>query len=541
MKDGTKSYSGLEQAVLRNIEACTGLAEITRTSFGPNGMNKMLINHLEKMFVTSDTATIVKELEIEHPAAKMIILASNMQESEIGDGSNYVITVAGALLRCAAELIKMGLHPSEIIAGYTKAGKKALEILEDLTVWTVEKKDFRDEALLARAMRSAICAKQFGCEDILAPLIAKACLTVLPKNVYNFNVDNVRVCKILGGSLEQSTVIKGMVLKGETQGNPDITEFKNAKIAVFTCSLEPAETETKGTVLIETAEQLMAYNKSEEKEIEEMIRGFKASGISVVVTGGSINDMAQHFLAKFDMMAIKVSSKFELRRLCRAIRARPLVALGAVRQEDAGFASRVRVEIVGMTKICVFEQEEVDDASVATVLLRASTHNILNDVERAVDDGVNIVKAMGKNAPCHFIAGGGAADIEIARRLLDVGAKSTGLDQYAIKKFGEALEVIPRTLAENAGQDGMAQIAKLYAAHESGKINMGINIDTTGDGALIDMVENSVLDLAITKKQALILATDAVVTILRVDQIIQAKKAGGPKLPKNGHWDDTDI
>jgi len=541
MKDGTKSYSGLEQAVLRNIEACTGLAEITRTSFGPNGMNKMLINHLEKMFVTSDTATIVKELEIEHPAAKMIILASNMQESEIGDGSNYVITVAGALLRCAAELIKMGLHPSEIIAGYTKAGKKALEILEDLTVWTVEKKDFRDEALLARAMRSAISAKQFGCEDILAPLIAKACLTVLPKNVYNFNVDNVRVCKILGGSLEQSTVIKGMVLKGETQGNPDITEFKNAKIAVFTCSLEPAETETKGTVLIETAEQLMAYNKSEEKEIEEMIRGFKASGISVVVTGGSINDMAQHFLAKFDMMAIKVSSKFELRRLCRAIRARPLVALGAVRQEDAGFASRVRVEIVGMTKICVFEQEEVDDASVATVLLRASTHNILNDVERAVDDGVNIVKAMGKNAPCHFIAGGGAADIEIARRLLDVGAKSTGLDQYAIKKFGEALEVIPRTLAENAGQDGMAQIAKLYAAHESGKINMGINIDTTGDGALIDMVENSVLDLAITKKQALILATDAVITILRVDQIIQAKKAGGPKLPKNGHWDDTDI
>lgn len=541
MKQGTKSYSGLEQAVLRNIEACTGLAEITRTSFGPNGMNKMLINHLEKMFVTSDTATIVKELEIEHPAAKMIILASNMQESEIGDGSNYVITVAGALLGCAAELIKMGLHPSEIIAGYTKAGKKALEILEDLTVWTVEKKDFRDEALLARAMRSAISAKQFGCEDILAPLIAKACLTVLPKNMYNFNVDNVRVCKILGGSLEQSTVVKGMVLKGETQGNPDITEFTNAKIAVFTCSLEPAETETKGTVLIETAEQLMAYNKSEEKEIEEMIRGFKASGISVVVTGGTINDMAQHFLAKFDMMAIKVSSKFELRRLCRAVRARPLVALGAVRQEDAGFASRVHVKIIGMTKICVFEQEEVDDASVATVLLRASTHNILNDVERAVDDGVNIVKAMGKNAPCHFIAGGGAADIEIARRLLDHGAKSTGLDQYAIKKFGEALEVIPRTLAENAGQDGMAQIAKLYAAHESGKINMGINIDTTGDGALIDMVENNVVDLAITKKQALILATDAVVTILRVDQIIQAKKAGGPKLPKNGHWDDTDI
>lgn len=541
MKEGTKSFSGLEAAVLRNIEACMGLAEITRTSFGPNGMNKMLINHLEKMFVTSDTATILKEMEIEHPAAKMIVLAANMQEVEIGDGSNYVITIAGALLRAAAELIKVGLHPSEIIAGYTKAGKKAVEIIEDLAIWTVHAKDFRDEKLLAKAMKSAISAKQFGSEAFLAPLIAKACLTVMPKNVYNFNVDNVRVCKILGGSLEQSIVVKGMVLKGETQGDPDITELKNAKIAIFTCSIEPADTETKGTVLIENAQQLMNYNKSEEKEIEEMITNLKASGITVVITGGTINDMAQHFLAKFGMLAIKCSSKFELRRLCRAVKGRPLVALGAVRQEDQGFCSRVYTKIVGVTKIWVFEQDEIDDTSVATVLLRASTNNILNDVERAVDDGVNIVKAMGKFAPCKFIAGGGAADIEIARRLADIGAKSTGLDQYAIKKFGEALEVIPRTLAENAGQDGMAAISKMYAAHEAGKTTMGINIDTTGDGELVDMLEACVLDLAITKQQALTLATDAVVTILRVDQIIQAKKAGGPKLPKQGHWDDTEI
>lgn len=542
MKEGTKSFSGLEQAVLKNIEACEQLSEITRTSFGPNGMNKMIINELERMFVTSDTATIVKEMQIEHPAAQMILLASNMQENEIGDGSNFVITVAGALLRGAGELIKMGLHPSEIIAGYEKAGKLATAFLDDLTVWTVKKNQLHDVKTIAKAIRSAICAKQHGVEDLLAPIVAEACLTVLPKNSNNFNVDNVRVCKILGSNLSKSTVVKGMVLKGWTQGDPNIKELTDAKICVFTCSIEPADTETKGTVLIETAEQLLNYNTTEEKEIEKMIKDLKDSGVSVVITGGSINDMAQHFLAKFNILAIRVSSKFELRRICRSTKSRPLVQMGAVRPEDMGFCSNIKLSMVGTTKICVFRQDNNNDTNVATVLLRASTNNILNDVERAIDDGVNVVKTMGKNTPCKFIAGGGAADIEIARQLIEVGSKSTGLEQYAIKKFGEALEVIPRTLAENAGQDGMEMISKLYTAHNKGEKNMGVNIDTTGDGSLQDMVKANVLDLAETKRQALILATDAVVTILRVDQIIQAKRAGGPKMPKNqGHWDDTEL
>lgn len=542
MKEGTQSFSGLEAAVLRNIEACEKLAEITRTSFGPNGMNKIIINHIEKMFVTSDTATIVREMEIQHPAAKMIVLASEMQEREVGDGSNYVITMAGALLRGAADLIKMGLHPSEIIAGYDKAGRKAMEILQDLVVWTADKKDLRDEATLIKAMKSPICAKQHGVEDLLAPLVAKACLTVMPKNVYNFNVDNVRVCKILGGSIDKSTTVKGIVLKGHTQGDPDIKEIKNAKIAVFTCSIEPADTETKGTVLIENAEQLLKFNKTEEKEVEDMIRSWKDMGVNVVISGEGIHDMAQHFLAKFNMLAIRVSSKFELRRICRATKARPMVSLDKPRPEDLGFASLCYKKLIGSTQICVFQQDTVDDTNVATVLLRASTHNILNDVERAIDDGVNVVKTMGKFTPCKFVAGGGAADLELARRLVEIGSKSTGLDQYAIKKFGEAFETIPRTLAENAGQDGMEIISKLYAAHEAGDHNFGVNIDTTGDGRLCDMVEHGVLDLLAVKSQALSLAIDAVITILRVDQIIHAKRAGGPKMnKKQGHWDDASI
>lgn len=533
-KEGTKSMSGLERAVLANIEACQQLADITRTSYGPNGMNKLVINHIEKIFVSSDCMTILKESEIQHPAAKMVILAASMQETEIGDGSNYVIGLAGSLLYEAAELVKMGLHPSEIVAGYTRAGKKALEILKELTVFTATAKQYTDQATLAKCITSAIAAKQYGNEDLLAPLIAKACLTVMPKNVYNFNVDNVRVCKILGGALNMSEVIKGVVVPKDTDG--EISELVDARIAVFTCSIGPAEAETKGTVLIHNAEELMNFSKSEEKEVEDLIKQVKESGVDCIITGGAIDDMALHFIEKYNMMIIRLTSKFELRRLCRAVKARPLVSVGPVSAEDQGFCSLIKVRIVGGSRVTVFNQAKNDATSVATVLLRASTTNILNDVDRAIDDGVNVVKAMCKYAPANFVAGAGASDIEMARRLKAFGSTTTGLDQYSIKAYAEALEVFPRALAENAGHSAIDVLSSLYAAHENGDEKAGIDIDTG------KIKTSEVLDLAVTKAQAIKLATDAVVTILRVDQIIQARPAGGPKVAKGGqgNWDDTD-
>lgn len=535
-KEGTKSLSGLEAAVLRNIEACTQLADITRTSYGPNGMNKLIINHIEKIFVTSDCMTILKESEIQHPAAKMIILAASMQETEVGDGSNFVIAVAGALLNEAAELVKMGLHPSEIVSGYEKAGKKAIEIMDELTVFEASAKQMKDVAILEKGITSSIAAKQLGNESLLAPLVARACLTVMPKNVYNFNVDNVRVCKILGGSLQDSEVVSGMVIPKDTEG--DVKFLADAKIAVFTCSIGPPEAESKGTVLIHNAEELMNFSHSEEKEIETIIKGIKDSGVNCIITGGTVDDMAAHFIEKYKMMCLRISSKFELRRICRSVKARALVTCAAVGPDDLGFCSSIKVREIGGSQVTIFNQASKDDTSVATILLRASTNNILNDVDRAIDDGVNVVKSMCKNSPAKFLAGAGASDIEMARRLAAYGATCTGLEQYSIKKFAEALEVIPRTLAENAGHSAIDIISSLYAAHEKGEVNAGINIE---DGKVKDMTKTNILDLASTKKQALTLATDAVTTILRVDQIIQAKQAGGPKLPKqNGNWDDTD-
>jgi T-complex protein 1 subunit theta len=280
----------------------------------------------------------------------------------------------------------------------------------------------------------------------------------------------------------------------------------------------------------------MKYNIGEEKEIERLIRSIAESGVNVIITGQTIDDMAQHFIEKHGMMVIKLTSQHELRRLCRATKARPMVQLGPLAKEDIGLCSRVFVREVGSQNVVVFQQDKNDATAISTILLRASTNNILNDIERAVDDGVNVVKAMVKDG--RFVAGAGAVDIELARRLTAIGAKSKGLDQYAIKKFAEAFEVVPRTLAENAGLIAVDIISQLYSAHEKNQPNAGVNIE---DGGVKDMTKDGIIDLLSTKRQAIFLATDAVLTILRVDQIIQAKPAGGPKLPKKqGHWDDED-
>lgn len=534
-KEGTKTLSGVEQSVLRNVEACVQVSDLTRTSYGPNGMNKLIVNHLEKIFVTSDCMTILSESEIQHPAAKMLILAAAMQEKEVGDGSNYVVILAGALLAGAGELIKMGLHPSEIVAGFDKAGRKAAEIIDELTVWEVTAKQMANADILAKSIHSAVAAKQFGQEDMLCPLIAQACLSVMPKNVYNFNVDNVRVCKILGGSLDMSTVVRGVVVMGESQNI--VKQVESAQIAVFTCSIGVTESENKGTVLIENDKELMNFSKTEEKEVDDLIRGLKESGVNCVVTGSAIDDMAGHFLEKYGIMALKIGSKFELRRLCRAVNARPLVSVGPVSKEDQGFCGKITTQEIGATRVTIFSQETKDETGVATILLRASTNNILNDVDRAVDDGVNVVKSMCKNAPAKFLAGAGASDVEISRRLHEYGSKATGLEQYAIKKFAEAFEVFPRTLAENAGHGALEGFSACLAAHEKGNVSAGINVE---DGMVL--LDNKILDLASTKRQAISLARDTVCTILRVDQIIIAKQAGGPKVPNKqvGGWDDTD-
>jgi len=380
-----------------------------------------------------------------------------------------------------------------------------------------------------------IGAHQAGYEELLAGLVADAVTSVMPPEprVPSVNVDNVRVAKLIGGTVSDSTVVKGVLVLKDTEGT--IKHVEKAKVAVFGCSIEASSPETRGTVVIKNADELMAYNKSEEKLIEEAIRGVAETGAKVVVAGGSISEIAMHFIEKYGMMAIKVMSKFELRRLCRAVGATALVRVGPPTPEELGYADSVSVQELSSKLVTVFRHEDAD-AAVATIVLRGATMNTLDDIERSLDDAVNTAKQLCKDG--RLLPGAGAGDIELAAQVAAFGAATPGLEQYAINRYAEALEVVPRILAENSGQNPVDVISALYAAHAAGHAGAGVDID--GDAPTKDAVASGVMDCYAVRASALRLASDAAITVLRVDTIIMSKQAGGPKPRPAGPQDADD-
>lgn len=453
--------------------------------------------------------------------------------------------------------------------------------------------DAKSSSSLMKAVRPAIDAKQHGYEDLLSSLVVKASLEIMPKNPSNFNVDSVRVVKILGGSVEDTAVVRGMVFGREPEST--LQKAQKAKIAVFTCPLDVQMTETKGTVLIKNATEMLSFSKGEEAQMEQQFREIAESGAKVLVTGSSIGDLALHFINRMDMMVVKVLSKFDLRRLCKVVGATALTRVGKPLPEELGYCDIVETVEIGSDRCTVFRQggsrcealsvgcfanhvflirpnlpapndflkfvpqrwphfpshrftahliylvslglpqialasltslgsfgwtrAEDESTRTATIVVRGATQNLLDDIERAIDDGVNVVKSVCKDP--RIVPGAGAVEIEIARRLAQFGDKTTGLNQYSIKKFAESLEVVPRTLAENAGLDSTEVISSLYAAHQKeGGAGVGINIEPETDGYTLDAVERSIWDSTAVKKQAIKLATHAAVTVLSVDQIV---------------------
>lgn len=518
LKEGTKHITGLDEAVSRNIDACRQLSAIVRTSLGPNGMNKMVVNHMGKLFVTSDAATIVRELEVIHPAAKLIVMASEAQEREVGDGTGFVVAFAGELLDQAEKLLRMGLSTTEIVKGYERAGEEVLAILENLAIHKVT--DIKDTAKVSAALIPCVASKQYGLEDILTPLIAKSCISVLPANINMFSVENIRVAKVLGGSVSDSAVVQGAIVIRDVEGT--VKNIVDAKVTIFTCDFEASQSETKGTVLIKNAQEFTNYTKSEETMLESKVKEIADAGVNVIAAP-KFGEVALHFLEKYHIMAIRSQSKFELRRIARTTGAIALATLQTPTVDEIGRADFVEVKEIGSTKCIVFRQEK-EGSRISTILVRASTQNLLDDIDRAVDDAVNVFKGMTKDP--RFVPGAGASEMELSRRLHEFADTRPGLDQYAIKKYAEALEVIPRVLAETSGFDGTNVISTLAAAHAEGQETAGLDVL---EGGVLDTVKAGILDLLIVKHWAIRLATEAVATILRVDQIIMAKTAGGPK------------
>lgn len=342
-------YSGLEEAVYRNITACKEFSQTMRSAYGPNGMNKMIINHIEKQFVTSDAGTIMRELDVEHPAAKLMVMASEMQDAEVGDGTNFVVIFAGSLLEKAEELLRLGITTAEIADGYEKAMEKALEILPKLVCHEI--KDYRNIVQVKECLRAAIMSKQYGQEDFLTDLVTKACVAILPDKG-TFNVDNIRVCKILGSGLAKSEVVHGMVFKRFVEG--DVSYAEKAKIVIFSCPVDIIQTETKGTVLIKSADELLNFSSGEENLLEGQIKAIADTGVKVVVSGGKVGDMALHFLNKYNLMAVRLNSKFDLRRLARAVNGTVLPRVTTPSQEELGYCDKVCIEELGDTSIVAF-------------------------------------------------------------------------------------------------------------------------------------------------------------------------------------------
>ena len=395
-------------------------------------------------------------------------------------------------------------------------------------------KDCHDPVDLTRVVKTAIGAKQYGYEDLLTELVVKAALEIMPKNPKNFNVDSVRIVKIMGASIHDSAVVRGMVFGREPEST--LKSVEKAKIAIFTSGIDVALTETKGTVLIKNANDMLNFSKGEENRLEAAIKEVVDAGVKVVVAGSSIGELAMHFLNRYNLLVVKILSKFELRRLCRVTGATALSRFGAPTPEEMGYCDVVETVEVGSDRCTVFRQED-ENTKTATIVLRGATQNALDDLERAIDDGVNVIKAVTRDN--RLLAGAGAAEIELARQLQSVAEKTAGLNQYAIQKFAEALEVIPRTLADNAGLDSTEVISNLYAAHNNEQPTTGVDIESEKAGVL-DAKKEAIFDVLSIKEMALKQAAHVASTLLSVDQIIMSKPAGGPKPKKQEHWDNDD-
>nr|AET50754.1 hypothetical protein [Eimeria tenella] len=534
LKDGYRTFTGIDEVTAKNIEACKTLTDILKTSLGPYGLSKLVVNAWGKRSVTNDTAAILKDLEVQHPAAKLLVMAAEMQKQEMGGGCNFLLILAGHLLTNADYLLRQGLHLSDVIQGYELALDRIPAFLEETACHPVE--NLKDAKELEPVLKTVLASKPICSEAGLSGLLASAISSVMPPKFEDFDPDNIRVAKLQGGRLNQSTVLNGMVITKPPNGT--VESKKNCKVMVLGCGLECSTTEAKGTVLIHTAEELKNFTKGEESQMEGIIKDIKNAGVeAIVVHGGGIADIAQHFCNKYEILTIKVPSKFETRRLCRALGATALVRLGVPMADELGVADSIETIEISSTRVT---QILCRDTRVQTVVLRGSTPCILDEAEKAVDDACAFAKALTKDR--RFVAGAGAAEMEIARKLQAVAEKLPGVNQYAVLKAAEAFEAIPRLLAESAGLSATEVLAALHAAHSTGRVHEGVNVEAfvasvasgraASGGSKVNMTLDAkaacIFDHMQTKAWATRLAFDAAITALRVDQIIMARPAGGP-------------
>jgi len=521
LKEGTKRSHG-EDARKQNIMAARAIAEAVRTALGPRGMDKMLVDTIGDIVVTNDGRTILDEMEVQHPAAKMMVQVAKAQDKEVGDGTTTAVIIAGELLKRAEELLEKKIHPTVVIHGYKLAAEKSLEILKNIAI----KIDPKDRAILEEIAKTSMTSKIVGAErDKLAKIAVDAALQILEEKDGKFrvNIDLVQVVKKAGESIEDSKFIRGVIIDKEVVHSDMPKSVKNAKIALINAALEIEKTEFNAEIRITSPDQIMAFRQQEENMLKDMVEKIASTGANVLFCQKGIDDRAQHFLAKKGILAVRRVKKSDMEKLAKATGGRILNNIDELTSEDLGEAELVEERKIGNDKMVFVEG--CKNPKAVSVLLRGGTERIVDEAERAFHDALCVVRNAIEDQL--IVAGGGAPEAEVAKALREYSEKFTGKEQLAIKGFADAIEVIPRTLAENAGLDPIEILTGLRKAHQEGKVWAGVDIFNE---RVTDMKELKVFEPLRSKTQAIKSAFEAASMILRIDDIIIAKKTT-PKTP----------
>ena len=520
LKEGSTRSRG-RAAQRNNIMAARMIAEAVRSSLGPKGMDKMLVDSLGDVTITSDGRTILDEIEVEHPAAKMMVEVAKTQDDEVGDGTTTSVIVAGELLGKAEELIDKNVHPTVIIDGYRKAAEKALEVLEEIAIPVNPLDRGFLKKVAMTSMASKIVAEN---REQLAEIAVDAVLHVARKvgDEYRVDLDDIMVEKKPGGSITDTRLIEGIVLDKEVVHPGMPKRVEKAKIALINCPLEVEKTEFDAKIHIETPEQMEAFLREEENMLREMVEKIASAGANVVICQKGIDDMAQHFLAKKGILAVRRAKKSDMEKLSKATGGRIVTNLDGLSSEDLGYAELVEERKVGDDKM-VFIEGCRNPRSVA-ILIRGGAERVVDEAERSIHDALCVVRDVVQEPK--ILAGGGAPELEVAKVLRDYAESLPGREQLAVQKFAEAIETVPITLGENAGLDPIDILSELRARHEKGERWAGV--DVIG-GKVENMKDLEVYEPLAVKKQVVKSATEAATMILKIDDVIAAAKMKPPK------------
>ena len=528
LREGSERTRG-KDAQSRNIMAAKTIANAVKSTLGPKGMDKMLVDSMGDVVITNDGATILKEMDIEHPAAKMMVEIAKTQDEEVGDGTTTAVVFAGELLKRAEDLLDQGVHPTLIATGYRLAAEKAYDILDGIAgdILSDDAKTLRKIAMTSMTGKGAEVAK-----EMLTDLAVDAVRTIAEKGVKEIDIDHIKLEKKVGGSTEDTELISGMVIDKERVHPGMPKKVENAKIALITSAFEIEKTEVDAKIEITAPEQLKSFLDEEERMLKEMVDKVKASGANVLFCQKGIDDLAQHYLSKAGIMSVRRVKESDMKKLASATGGQILTSLEEVRVEDLGDAGQVEErKISGEEMIFV---EECQNPKAVSILLRGGTEHVVDELERGMHDALKVVACVLEDGK--YVAGGGAGEIELALKLRDYAASVGGREQLAIQAFADAIEVIPRALAENAGLDPIDMLVALRSAHERGEKNAGLDVFK---GEPTNMIEAGVIEPLRVKTQAISSGTESATMILRIDDVIasraKALPAGGGMPPGGGY------